>query len=203
MPSKNTRALPDRRRGGFTLIEVMIVIAIIALLLSLSAGTYLLVMRTQRVKNTEMLIEKLNTALQAQKKAYQDQVKQGTIPDAYMNAAGGDRTLAAALYLNNQALPYEFPTTFADAWAHPTYRRMLQEAGYTSAPAATASQSSACLLMALRVGRGGAVFDPASLESGVVIDLDGDSIKELRDAWGDPLQFRWQTGAPLIWSNNM
>jgi type II secretory pathway pseudopilin PulG len=220
MTRKGTKREPVGRRPSFTLVELLTVLAIIVLLMSLSASAYVRVIRTQRIKNTEALVETLNRALLAQKQAVIDGYMQQAPPDYYLNNNNGDITRARAQWMREVVLPYEFPTTFAGAWANPMYRRMIVATGYQGAgpPAAppppppprpqVTSESSACLLMALSVTRRGRSFDPDTLAAGSVIDLDNDNIKEVRDAWADPLMFGWQTGQdgelqPVIRSPNV
>ncbi len=202
-------------RGGMTLVEIIVVIAIIALLASLSAGGYMLVMRSQKLNNTEMILQKLEQALNAQKQAFVTQVRNGDIPEEYIAAAGGDRTKAAAVWLNqggrqvskynisgNAAVPepplltQEFPTTFDEAWWNPRYRKPL--GGGAGPPAGgAATESSECLFLALGFARGGQAFNPdQAMESGTVLDGDNNGRKEFRDTWGDSLRFRWDPPSP-------
>jgi prepilin-type N-terminal cleavage/methylation domain-containing protein len=216
-------------RGAFTLVEILVVITILTLLLSLSAGTYMLVMRTQREKNTQMLTEKLKGELQKQKRAFDDDVKSGKygpMPDAYVNhpQAGGDPNRARQLWLTD-LWQTEFPTTFAAAWNNPRYQRLLQAAGYTGgppqaipvnpSPEPAPSEPSACLVMILSVSRSGSGMKLDDLAPGALVDqpdvaLNGtqvraaDNLKEIRDAWGEPLEVIWnyQTGEFDIRSRN-
>lgn len=208
-----SKGYPLRRRSGFTVIELLVVMAIIALLVSVSAGGYMLVLRTQRGKNTDALILKLNQALEQQKQAFIQQVKAGEVPDYYMAAAGGDRPKAISRWLNVGGRPIpdpsnpiamiaeppllkqEFPEAYFMAWWYNARtRRTLAAAGFTAVPASNASESSACLLLALSIARGGQVFNAdTGLESGVVGSTRPNNIevKDLRDAWADPLRFQW------------
>jgi hypothetical protein len=67
-------------------------------------------------------------------------------------------------------------------------------ANYTSANNQASTQAAACLLMSLTRGRAGSNFNEESLGSNTVADTDGDGMKEILDAWGQPLGFyRWAT----------
>src|SRR5207244_2178853 len=87
-----------------------------------------------------------------------------------------------------------------------TYQQILTNAkitakNYSNLAAFPNSQSSACLLMAISMNRGGAAFlNPDTLGSSVT-DSDGDGVKEIVDGWGTPLFFfrfptpsNWPTG---------
>lgn len=224
-------ARTGRGRPGYSLVEILVVLAIIAVLVSVSAGGYWLVIRSQRGKNTEATIQKLQQALQGQMQAFITQVRNGDIPDHYMAQAGGDRAKAASLWLSQGGRPIpdptnnsntiaeppllrqEFPETFFNAWWYNARaRRALTTAGFGAVPPSNPSESSACLYLALSVGRGGQTFSPdTALEAGVVGSSKPDNVREVkdfRDAWGDPLQFQWVANAkqelePRITSVNM
>lgn len=72
---KNSKAsnmkssLSQRDRAGFTLIEILVVITIIAVLASIGFGTYMLVNRTAAEKNCKLLIE--NVGMQLEKRVNQ------------------------------------------------------------------------------------------------------------------------------------
>jgi prepilin-type N-terminal cleavage/methylation domain-containing protein len=211
MMSRGTRAVPGLPgRGGFTLIELMVVITIIILLIGISGATYILVMRTQKGKNTDTLIQKLNQSLQVQIRAYRDAVKTADVPSQYVTQAynlgfGGDLTKARELWLNDTSqvvlnsqgqgpLFYEFPQTFLVAWSNPRYQQMMKAAGLTGPPSSPRpTESCECLLLALMANRGGTAFKTEDLPSGTLADTDGDGLKELLDAWGSPLNFSWQS----------
>src|SRR5207249_3350986 len=118
------------------------------------------------------------------------------IPDSVRTMAGGN-DLRARVIWKKLRLKQEFPTTFAEAQApwqasnpafnlvpntdlQPMYGQSLQSA------APGAGESSACLLLALQKGRGGVRLNPDDLPNTALTDTNGDNLKEIVDAWGNP-----------------
>jgi len=106
------------RRRGFTLIELMAVIAIIAMLAAITAGGINRVRSAQMARNTEQTATKLQVALDQQWKAIADRVMQdkvrGRIPAEILNHCGKDLDRAAALWMYIQTRR-EMPQTFVEA----------------------------------------------------------------------------------------
>jgi prepilin-type N-terminal cleavage/methylation domain-containing protein len=163
-------------RGAFTLIELLIVIALVAVLAALAAGTVVRVIDTQTRSNTQTTLTKLQSALNRQWAAYKDQFFKEDAARLYpgpwlyvFQMAGNDTGRARVLWVKLR-LSQAFPMTFREALTGtilpaftgpsgpvaatalpplPAYVNGLTAAGITAADTG-ACQSSACLLLALQ-----------------------------------------------------
>jgi len=215
----------SRCRRAFTLVEMLVVIVIIIILVSLTATGYYYFIGGQQSRNTEGNIRTINKIFQEQWTFVVEQAKKETPSPATRTAANFDggsnnadptgeraRVLWIKLRLveafpmtydeiNNPADPVYLilsnyiPTAQRKNWQN--YKRAT--GGQLSSAKTTASESSACLLMALSVSRGGSVLSPDQLAS-AAIDTDGDGVKEIVDGWRTPLAFyRFAWGSsPLL-----
>lgn len=110
-------------RGGFTLVELMIVIGIIALMIALAAVAVTGYLATAKEKATASTIAKIAGLLEDRMQAFNRlDLRKERI--AYMPAAGNNPTLAEVLARKNR-FEQEFPQTFAEATL------ALQRAGRT------------------------------------------------------------------------
>jgi prepilin-type N-terminal cleavage/methylation domain-containing protein len=181
MVTRHGPGLRSPRRGAFTLVEVLVVIAIIVLLVSLTVGATIYYMSTAQETHAQTTLKKLDTGLLQQWKAVIDTAQdewraattaslQGNSRSAVIAAAGGDATKAQQLWILLR-LQQEFPTTYKEAQnpttisgitvpAKAAYVKALPNNAGSAANLATGpEESSACLLVALSVGRRGMVFN--------------------------------------------
>lgn len=109
-----TRTIRAPRRGAFTLVEVLVVVALLALLAAIATAAYFRIQGGQQVSAAEATLSKLKSGMDKKWKAVLDNAKTTAIPDGLLTAAGGDadraRTMLAYMMLKN-----EFPTTLAEA----------------------------------------------------------------------------------------
>jgi prepilin-type N-terminal cleavage/methylation domain-containing protein len=185
-------------RGGFTLVELLVVLAIISLVISITAAAAMRVLSGQKSSNTEVLITTLSRALNQHWMAVVDQAKNEPVPDIVTaNLAGGDPRLARVIWIKLR-LKQEFPMTFAEV-VHPAtisgtiylsglpaYLKALRNFGLPPDPSdpsgltplvTTTTQPqlcemAACLLMALQLNRRGVNYDADSLPSGSMADMN-------------------------------
>jgi prepilin-type N-terminal cleavage/methylation domain-containing protein len=204
---QNLRKSSGRRRG-FTLIELLVVIAIIAVLASLAAWAVFAMMGRQQTRNTESTIKTLNKLLQDRWSHVIAEARKETPSDKVWALAGGDRErdreraqviwvkvrLAEAFPMAYKEMDPNDTTTIVNTFIKTPakikphfakYRAMVKVYPPTPGP----TESSACLLMALKTLQtdGG-----VSIEDQIkfaVADTNGDGMNELVDAWGRPLAF--------------
>src|SRR5260370_6586186 len=188
-----TIAAPQCRRA-FTLVEMLVVITIIVVLVALTATAYFYFVGSQQGHNSEGNIRTVNKVFQEQWAYVVEQAKKES-PSAWVvtaasydgitNNADPTRERARVLWIkvrlveafpmtydeiNNtndpvyQILNNAIPTSQRKNWQ--TYKRAT--GGQVSSPKTTASESPACLLMALSVSRGGSVLSPDHLGSAPV-----------------------------------
>src|SRR5262249_22275978 len=86
------------RRGGVTLLRVMVVILLIITLAALSAGAFFKVQAAQRVGATEATIRKAQLLLDARWKTVLDDARKTGAPDAVMEIAGNDKDRALSIW---------------------------------------------------------------------------------------------------------
>src|SRR6266849_10261564 len=88
-----TKALPNlrcRRHAGFTLVEMLVVLAIIGLLAAITAGVFALVIGTQRSSTTLATIQTLTKVLNQQWAAVVAKANQEDIPPIVLAMASSN-----------------------------------------------------------------------------------------------------------------
>jgi prepilin-type N-terminal cleavage/methylation domain-containing protein len=208
-----------RAAAGFTLLELLIVMSIIALLAALVAGATVLYIGQQRESNTKTTIAKVYRELRSQWDQVISDAKAdilaSKVPADVVSLAGpasdgGARAERANVIYIKLKLRQQFPMNYTEIM-NPTF------AGISSAEFAppqeyqdalkkypavrlssppTPAESGACLLIALTTKARGGKLLPADtfFSSQEIADTNGDGAPELIDGWGNPLVFyRWPT----------
>ncbi len=220
---KRTRQTPTAaNRPGFTLVELLVTFAIIAVLGALLAAGVMGWMSSQARRNTETEIRTLHNALlQHWDVVVKDAKDDKSVPPAVLDFAGNDPKLARVIWIKLRLME-AFPISFdeiAKASIVPKASRPApwnlipddkrrysssyadQLKSRVAAKTVAKTQSAACLLLAINVNRNG-VSHSVDLLRPFTRDTDGDGIIELADGWGEPLYFyRFPAGSDELQSS--
>lgn len=205
-------------RRGFTLLELLIIVFIIAILVGLIAVAIFPLIGGQSRKNTETMLRKLDTGLQQQWREAAQQFRkqpQSDIPLYVQNLAGGDIPRAHVIWLKLQ-LRREFPMSYAEILDPaggntslqpylkpvPSYVAAIQNRNTANTNSnGIFTESAACLLIALQnhPHRGMKFNAEEALGASAIRDTDNDGVPEIVDGWGHPIAFfRWGTGSTAL-----
>lgn len=213
MPYLTNQRCSRRPRLAFTIIELLLVIAIIGVLVGLTAGAVIRLMGTAQASSTQAGVKKVQSALVRQWNEIKDKATKDPIPAAYkptlVALAGGDEKRARVIWVKVKLLR-DFPMSFNEALNPITlgagvtmpspYKNKLNQLGIVAGNELPPEQQSAvCLHLAL-LERGGLASE--ELTKGVTTTLtatNGSRVPAFADAWSSPLLFcRWPTGDPFL-----
>jgi prepilin-type N-terminal cleavage/methylation domain-containing protein len=184
------------RRAGFTMVEMLVVVTIIAILLSLTTAAVLRLIPAQQAINTKSSLTRFDDDLVRAYRSAADKVRHEPIPTggpmlaAYQNVysvAGNDRGRAQVIWTKLR-LRQTFPNNFAEAWNYQNtltplpalsyYKTKLAALGYTD-PNMLAHmlagpyqwESSVCLLWALQRGEDSQALKESDFGTGSLKDF--------------------------------
>ena len=188
----------DPACGGFTLVELLVVVAIILVLMGLMASAVSAARGSQKKQATQALIAKLDVIIQQQYATY-----------ASRNVPGATTSAARGVGLRKMATG-DLP----DSWADVAYMasnasqftsspQRAYVAIYNAAVAANKTPTSdysdaECLFMIVMQGGIANCIDCGELKTAERDDVDKDGFFEFLDAWGRPIRYvLWPAGLVL------
>src|SRR5688572_28702431 len=161
---------PTGNRSGFTLMEMLVVIAIIGILAALVTTAVFMVMGGQQGSNTETGIQTVQKVLEQQWKAVIEKADKEDIPFGVLDMAGevsaGDNPKRARVIWKKLRLKQEFPQSYDEAKApfagggtFVTAANLPAKKAYQTAIGARSgtgpATSAACILLSLQQNRAG------------------------------------------------
>ena len=190
-----------RRRGGFTMVELLVVIGLILFLMSISIVALNGAIGIARQRATQATLLKINGLMQQRIDAFNRAMERTNLEPAIAkmkrdlfqtyNFSAQDKVLE--VMVRKQIFQSRFPQNFVEKNLSLTPPTGVT---YVSANHTSVTESAALLYWVLTSSEvyGIAPVDESEFSSSEVRDTDGDGLKEFVDGWGRPLRFyRWPT----------
>ena len=210
------RVMLSSKRSAFTLVELLVTVAVIAILASLLLGALYSAQDSARAQKTRSTIAKLHTMMTQRWESYKTRrvpitVPAGTRPaDAALMRLTAIRELmrlelpdrnsdilvgqpAAGLNLTRFTSIGSTGATVDVPWPslNAAYRRKLG----APTPADTQFQAAECLFIILTTSIDDDTEGVERFGDSEIGDKDGDGRREFKDAWGNPISWvRWPAG---------
>ena len=185
--------------GGFTLVELLVTISIMALLSSMVLVAMAGVQKTSRKHRTRAQITRLHTLISERMDTYE--TRRMPVDTTGMRAT---RAAMVRLAAKRELIRMEMPERILDVLDDPVILSRLPALNLSYRSRASQNWSSAnegaeCLYLILsRVY----VDESNALEffsEGEIGDIDNDGMPEVLDAWGNPISFlRWAPGLGTV-----
>ena len=212
------------RRSGFTLVELLITVSVIAIMATMVLFALFAAQETAKVQKTKSLIAKLDSIIKSKYETYKTRRVNITLPPppppsdpnypTYVATAARAR-LDCLHDLMRMEMPdrwsdiEDMPRTFSYPGIpnvgvsrpslHRSYRRKYDAIvlGPTPPPPPVVGTHAGaeCLYMIIMQAQGEEGDDRSAIKEDQTGDVDGDGFREIIDAWGRPIKFlRWAPG---------
>jgi prepilin-type N-terminal cleavage/methylation domain-containing protein len=192
-------------RQAFTLVELLVIMAIIAILMTFALGAVFAAQENAREEKTRGLITKIDQIIMEKYESYRTRrvpLRLGidrngaAISPAETPAAFAKRVLSGKRELMRMELPDRFSDFVDDPEVLPTSARPALSSGYKRRYQATTNvsgnESAECLYLILALCGDDRAAVIIERNSG---DTDADKLPEILDGWGQPIGFlRWPAG---------
>lgn len=214
---------PVRCSGGFTLVELMVTMVIIAILAGLALGAYASARQTARIQKTRNTIEKINAIVMERYEAFQTRRLPVTTADlkafaqarlSWSGTGNLPKSVAAEarLQMLRALMLVELPDRWSDVDANfdlkilpASYKSPLQtqyQRKYGVVKSWAGTDTNRKQLLANNASAEClymiVMSDPeaaSQFQSSEIGDVDGDGLPEFLDGWGTPIRFiRWPAG---------
>lgn len=194
--TENDLGKTSTRRRGFTLVELLVVISIIAILASAIMFAMMGAMAEGKRVRTNTQLERLNEIIVAKWEAYMWRPVPIHIP------SGTDPRTSARLRLNalHELMRMEMPDRITDVTSPQVVLRARPSlsAAYLRRKNASGKtwsgnyQGAECLYMIVALTRDGTRNGLEFFSENEIGDKDGDGMPEIHDGWGNPIKIlRW------------
>ncbi len=187
-------------RGGFTLVELLVVISLIAILLALSAGAFFRIQSSQNVSVAEATLSKLHSLMDTKWKITLDDARKTAPKDAVTLGVFGSDQERVQVAWTYYKLKNEMPMTFDELTPYPVSvsvpfpvfqpRKVFTEVRDKATNNPNVLYQSAALFYAavISTASGGTMNSLEGLQQQVRTDSKY-NLTYFIDAWGDPVVF--------------